>query len=222
MRAALALAVSVLLLACGDGGDYTAAATAPPEPCGEYGKEVVVLGDSISWMDGYTTDIEDQFGESRVVNVSFPGWATWSLLPHTANYRAARMDRLKPRVAVIHLGTNDGRDSWHTSASDYWTSMNTIIEDLKLHAKRIILITSPRYLGAFFTTDEHQRLAQYVDVIRDLCLHSGEQVECGPRFDLLLEREHMDVFGLHPNVEGHEIYTGHLMPQLMKGDNDSC
>ncbi len=190
-------------LSCGGSNDDPAPAALP--------LEVVILGDSITVMEGYVDMVADEFKPGVIWGTGGLGYTTRHWVPGWGFYEAHDFDTLRPNTVVVLLGTNDASVFYRIPVEEYIDNLAILAEALLGDGtQRVILMTAPHSFqdGPQPVAD---RLEQYALAVRWYCLPPDDGIECGPDLYQMLEEPDF-VDGVHPNAVGHARIADALLP----------
>ena len=209
-----------LVLGCGDHSDdsnpmIVSAARFVTEP-----PEVVIIGDSITAMDGYVELVQAELSIRKVWRSGRPGYTTRHWIPGWGFYQRHEFAELQPRVVVVLLGSNDASVFYRIPVDEYIENLEMIVDALfEDGVETVLLMTAPRLFTRprVFTlappTEVLDRLEQYAYALSWFCAPPDDGIECGPDLFTMLEEPDFED-GLHPNAMGHERIADALLPFL--------
>ncbi|MCX7047449.1 MAG: platelet-activating factor acetylhydrolase IB subunit [Candidatus Sumerlaeota bacterium] len=178
--------------------------------------EFIFVGDSITqgWEGSGKKVWEEYYGKRNAVNLGISGDRTQHVLWRLDN---GEIDGIKPKAAVIMIGTNNSKDN---TAEEIADGIKAIVEKLrtKLPDTKILLL-------AIFPRAEKADAAQRVKNAKASEIASkladGKMVfylDIGKKFlkdDGTLTKDIMPDF-LHPNAKGYQIWSEAMEPELAK------
>jgi len=181
-----------------------------PGPC-----DIVFIGDSITqgWEGAGKNVWQKYYGHRNCLNLGVGGDRTQHVL---WRFEHGQLDGLKPKVAVLMIGTNNSNQDDNT-ASDILEGVQLIVKQLRerLPATRIILVgIFPR--GQHFSTQRgkilqvNQALARMADGRTIFYIDFGSQLI---ENDGTISKTIMPDY-LHLTEQGYEIWAGAIEPKL--------
>jgi len=199
------IALPVLLGGCGDNLSHNAKDHHPTE--------LVMLGDSLTWLPAYSSQVADTYEDGKAIVYAFGGFATGDFLPGGDVYMGGEFSMLRPRVVTILLGTNDAIQE--ITPRDFGDNLSKIVNALLEDGSGTIILVVPPPI--FFLLGRapaaNLLLNHYRQEIEWLCGVPDDAIECGPDLFDVIKREH--VFdGIHFNDEGGDIVAGLLLDEL--------
>lgn len=176
--------------------------------------EVVILGDSITVMEGYVDTVADEFDPGVVWGAGRIGYTTRHWVPGWGFYEAHEFDKIRPRLVVVLLGTNDAGLFYRISVDEYIDNLAILADALfEDGVETVMFMTPPQIFRHHFRAPILDRLEQYAAAVRWFCLPPDDDIECGPDLYHMLDEADFDD-GLHPNAAGHQRIADALLPLL--------
>lgn len=181
------------------------------------GKEigVVFLGDSITqgWENANAQPVWNRFyGPRKPINLGFSGDRTQHVLWRLDN---GEVDGLKPKVAVLMIGTNNVGSDPAEAIADGIKAVVAKIQAKLPETKILVLEVFPR--GEQPDNPARAKLKEVNDLVRPI--HDGKKVVCldiGPKFlqeDGTISKEIMPDY-LHLSGKGYRIWADAIEPTL--------
>jgi lysophospholipase L1-like esterase len=181
-----------------------------PGPC-----DVVFIGDSITqgWEGGGKPVWEKYYGKRKCLNFGVGGDRTQHVL---WRFEHGQLDGLKPKAAVLMIGTNNSNKDDNTEA-DILEGVTAIVKEIRTRlpdTKLILLGIFPR--GKTFSAQRgkilqvNQALEKLADKQMILYLDIGSQmIEADGSISTEMMRD-----ALHPGEKGYEIWAAAIEPKL--------
>lgn len=182
---------------------------------GEY--DIAFIGDSITqgWEGPGRSIWEKYYGSRKCINLGVSGDRTQHVL---WRFEQGQLDGLKPKVAVLMIGTNNSnRDD--NSEADILEGVQVIVKQMRERlpdTKVVVLGIFPR--GRSFTVQRgkilqvNQALARLADEKNIFYIDFGSQLI---ENDGSISREIMPDF-LHLTEKGYEIWANAIEPRLVE------
>ena len=181
-----------------------------PGPC-----DVVFIGDSITqgWEGGGKNVWEKYYGQRKCLNFGVGGDRTQHVL---WRFEHGQLDGLKPKAAVLMIGTNNSNKDDNTEA-DILEGVTAIVKEIRTRlpdTKLIVLGIFPR--GKTFSAQRgkilqvNQALEKLADHKMIFYLDIGSQmIEADGSISTEMMRD-----ALHPGEKGYEIWAAAIEPKL--------
>ena len=181
-----------------------------PGPC-----DVVFIGDSITqgWEGGGKNVWEKYYGQRKCLNFGVGGDRTQHVL---WRFEHGQLDGLKPKTAVLMIGTNNSNKDDNTEA-DILEGVTAIVKEIRTRlpdTKLIVLGIFPR--GKTFSVQRgkilqvNQALEKLADHKMIFYLDIGSQmIEADGSISTEMMRD-----ALHPGEKGYEIWAAAIEPKL--------
>jgi len=177
--------------------------------------EALLLGDSLTVMEGYVELVQDELSEFEAWRSARAGYTTRHWIPSWGFYDRFQFHLYRPRVAVVLLGTNDARIPNRIPVDEYIDNLAIIAHALLDDgAGKVVLMTAPKNFLRPQPAEVLERLEQYAYALTWFCMAPDDDIECGPDlYSMLDETDFID--GIHPNTVGHERIAEALLPYLV-------
>jgi lysophospholipase L1-like esterase len=181
-----------------------------PGPC-----DVVFIGDSITqgWEGGGKPVWEKYYGKRKCLNFGVGGDRTQHVL---WRFEHGQLDGLKPKAAVLMIGTNNSNKDDNTEA-DILEGVTAIVKQIRTRlpdTKLIVLGIFPR--GKTFSAQRgkllqvNQALEKLADNKMVSYMDIGSQlIEADGSISTEMMRD-----ALHPGEKGYEIWAAAIEPKL--------
>jgi lysophospholipase L1-like esterase len=181
-----------------------------PGPC-----DVVFIGDSITqgWEGGGKNVWDKYYGKRKCLNFGVGGDRTQHVL---WRFEHGQLDGLKPRAAVLMIGTNNSNKDDNTEA-DILEGVTAIVKQIRTRlpdTKLIVLGIFPR--GKTFSAQRgkilqvNQALEKLADNKMIFYMDIGSQmIEADGSISTAMMRD-----ALHPGEKGYEIWAAATEPKL--------
>jgi lysophospholipase L1-like esterase len=181
-----------------------------PGPC-----DVVFIGDSITqgWEGGGKPVWEKYYGQRKCLNFGVGGDRTQHVL---WRFEHGQLDDLKPKAAVLMIGTNNSNKDDNTEA-DILEGVTAIVKEIRTRlpdTKLILLGIFPR--GKTFSAQRgkilqvNQALEKLADNKMIFYMDIGSQmIEADGSISTAMMRD-----ALHPGEKGYEIWAAATEPKL--------
>lgn len=187
---------------------------------GNYDKNVVFIGDSISSLPGSFPElVAATYPEWTTQNFAIGGTTSVDWSPAGTALQSSGAINVTAETVVILLGTNDAWSFINTPPADFISNIQSLALALQINGNcRIIIMSPPQN---YYETDlpwktQNQNIYDYSVKIKEYCSEPYDRVVCGPVLRKYIKPFHL-VDRLHPNSLGHQVILGYLGPVLSYG-----